>query len=174
MARAGIVVAATLAVAAPAGATPLTTAESSQFQQWADGSLMPTPSRRIQLQLTGCVSLTGSWSCALSTGVISIAPRDAGDRGVFLHELGHMVDFFMARPRDRRAYRRIIGLRPSMRWRSQPVGGQELWATSWSLCARYAVLPDDYTTQYGFRPSDAIHQASCRLFARLPRARSGR
>ena len=163
--RAVVVLILTMLAAAPATAAVLTSDEASQYQKWTDDSLVPTPKKRIRLSLKGCTSQTGTWSCALPNAVISIAPQDHGNQAVFLHELGHQVDFLMAHRRDRQRYRQIVGCRN--RWRAYPVGCQELWATSWGLCARYIALPDQYETQYEFRPTPTMHKYACRLFRRL-------
>jgi hypothetical protein len=141
--------------------------DTEVFQRWVDESRMPTPSGRIKLDLRGCVFLEAAVSCSTPNRVIGFAPQDHDSRSIFLHEMGHQVDFQMAKKWHRRAYRRMTGCLNAWRARNGGPGCEELWATSWALCAQYKILPETYETQYEFRPSEAIHEESCRLFRKL-------
>lgn len=158
-----LVVALLLTLAAPARSSVLTSDDQVTFQRWVDGSLIPTPAHRIRLRVSGCVTVTGPRSCA-TPGLILMAPQDADNRPIFLHELGHQADYFMLRSRDRYRFRRILGIPDSVKWRP---GVQEIWATAWSLCARYRVLPAEFETQYDYRPLPSVHDATCRFMRGL-------
>lgn len=177
-----LAVACVLTTPAPAAAVSLTTTQTAQYQTWADESLVPQPPGQVRLEFTGCASIAGEppvtvyWSCSTDRGLISMAPDDHHNQSVFLHELGHIFDFRVMRPRYRRVFLRWFG---GGYWEPQPdprvLGmGREVFASAYSLCARYRVLPDlfefRYETQYGWSPSQEQHDRACWLIRRAAAA----
>jgi hypothetical protein len=169
-----LVLAVALIAPASAGAVKLTTDQTAQYQAWADAALVPTPRVAVRLRFTGCLAVWGDqrvfWSCA-TDATISLAPEDHGDQAIFLHELGHVFDNERMTPRHRRLFTRWFGggaWEPPADPRKLGMG-RELFASAYSLCARFRDLPAEYETQYGWEPTQAEHDRACWLIRRAGR-----
>lgn len=124
-------------------------------------ALVPAPPGDLKLVDANCFGGTNTWSCYFD-GTIWLAPTQATE-SVLLHEVGHAYDERVLKPRHRRLFRRWIG---ADRWRTT---GQEMFASAYSLCARQTNVGPNPDTQYGWRPSEGLHDRVCWLIRRAGR-----
>lgn len=140
-----------------------------RYQNWMDTSNMPAPPGRITFTLAGCPG----WeevSCAIDNprhipDEVWITPVHFGDRGVFLHEIGHIFDFQVMTAEDRTAFLAVAGLPKDRYWRAAELSPRptappsELFASAYAACATgHRMLG-----MYGWQPTHEVHAASCQI-----------
>lgn len=144
------------------------TAQTVQYEQWLDDSLMPPTPEDVNLTFDGCKTQTGTFSCFIPgpgprLDTIVLSPDTVDSQPVFLHEYGHAFDHQVMRyhKRLRNKFKVYAEHKRSQPW---DLTMQELFASAYSLCARYAVLPTPFPpTQYGGHPSQRLHNKVCKL-----------
>jgi hypothetical protein len=134
------------------------------YQEWADQSLIPTPPSAIVVE----DSPEGAHVIPPRTihfylGEV-VRAEDPTLRALFLHEVGHVADFTMLRPKLRRAFARLFRFRPAF-W--YDVFG-ERFAMAYAFCALGVPdPPTDYFWGYGYSPPAWRHKRACALMQRL-------
>jgi len=147
------------------------------FAGWAREAHVPLPRGRVRVSLAGCPRRPDLVGCVVirRPRTIHLRREARRPRWVFLHELGHVFDLTVMRPRDRRAFKRAQGRPRAAWWRGgHPLG--EWFAEAYSLCARYgsSTRAAQAATTYSYRPTARRHRASCAVIreaAREPRRR---
>ena len=139
------------------------TAAANRYHHIATTSLVPLPPGLIVIHEANCLGGVDPWSCYFD-GTIWLTAEHAGNAPVFLHELGHAYDERVLKPRHRRLFMRWAGIRQG--WTAV---GSEFFASAYSLCARHRSLPEHPDTQYGWAPTQALHDKSCWLIRRAAR-----
>jgi hypothetical protein len=131
-----------------------------KYQQWLDGSKAPAPPGRILFSIEDCAMGWVGVSCAFDDDPdrIHLAPAAANDPGVFHHEVGHVFDFQVMTPRDRRTFSKLIG-RAGQAWDAgAPRRTLELFAAAYANCA----TGGDHG-HYGWAPTKYVQRRSCDL-----------
>src|SRR2546423_5268305 len=136
----------------------------AQYQAWANGAAMPTPTGVVDLVLQAC-PVPISDGCVVQgappTIYLGAAVRT---RATLLHEIGHAFDAQRLTDADRAGFEAILGdTRP---WRSAANSPHEQFAEAYSLCARHPQIRAAYTAAYAYRVSPAQHRRVCALIRR--------
>lgn len=134
-----------------------------RWQDWADGSRMPTPKGRIKLRLQRCPAMPRAAGCVYTRRPRTIWLRlGAGDpRGTLLHELGHTYDLLVLSNHDRAVVSRILH-RSRRAWWKGRIPTAEWFAEGYSWCARYARIKSlRRYASYRYRPTAAQHRRLC-------------
>lgn len=89
------------------------------------------------------------------------------DRGTFLHEVGHVIDYQIMTGNTRYAFRKIMGL-PAP-WRGGFNSPHEQFAEAYAQCALlgYGKVPSQWSWGYGFDPHRSYRPKVCRLVERI-------
>jgi hypothetical protein len=146
---------------------------SGNWQQWADGALVPTATGRVTVRLTGCPGFPRAAGCVYTNKprVIYLKRGLSNPRGVLLHELGHVYDLTVLSNRDRGRFRKIME-RPHARWWRGKLPLAEWFAEAYSWCARYArIVSIRRYAIYNYRPSASQHRQVCALIKQATRDR---
>jgi hypothetical protein len=94
-------------------------------------------------------------------------------RWALYHELGHVFDFRVLNNKERRGFRRIMGIREN-RWFGGRRRAAELFGEGYASCARFGSRrAPRRRSVYGYAPTTRQHRATCRLIRRAaaPRGR---
>jgi hypothetical protein len=146
-----------------------------QLAKWARQAKVPLPSGRIQVRRTLCPMGTTLAGCVLFARprVLYVKTDLRETRRTFLHELGHVFDLTVLNARERRRFKRIVGVRRSG-WFLGGLPPAEWFADGYAACAARLRLRRALTaTPYGYAPAARQHARVCRLIlaAAKPRGR---
>jgi len=140
----------------------------ARWQRWVRRSLVPVVNGRVKVGLNGCPGHPRVVGCVYSTRLSTVYID--GDRAVLpatlYHELGHLFDWRVLNNRERRRFKRLLGM-GSRGWFSGRMPPAEQFAEAYSFCARYRRIRSirAYTT-YGYDPSPSTHRTACALIKR--------
>lgn len=147
-----------------------------RWQRWVRRSLVPVVNGRVKVGLDGCPAHPRAVGCVYSTrlSTVYIDSRRAVLPATLYHELGHLFDWRVLNNRERRRFKRLIGM-GSRGWFSGSTPPAEQFAEAYSFCARYRRIKSirAYTT-YGYDPSPASHREACALMKRAAKPEGGR
>lgn len=105
--------------------------ERSEYQQWADGSLVPTPRGSIRVLNNECqVGPYETAGCAVGRTIYSVL---RGGPDLFLHELGHVFDNYEMDHADRSRFATIHG--KTLAWGEGDFPLAEQFAEDYRRCA---------------------------------------
>ena len=145
------------------------------MHRWLHQARAPLVRGRVQVLVIGCPARPRFVACvyARRPSRIYIRPGLRNMRWALYHELGHVFDFRVLNNRERRAFRRIMGIREK-HWFGGRRRPAELFAEGYASCARFG--PRRATRRhsvYGHSPTGRQHRATCRLLRRAvaPRGR---
>jgi hypothetical protein len=126
-----------VALVLPASAAAQTTVSTpGPWQEWVATARVPTPP--VTLEVVVGENCLGGLGCT-EGDLIELSPLAADNRGVFLHELGHVFDLTVLTPGERERFAAILGpQRRSMPWWSGEDGWSmgEWFAEAYRQCAR--------------------------------------
>ena len=147
-----------------------------QLHTWLHQANVPLVRGRVQIRRTGCPGRPELVGCVFSARPRVMYLRPSGVRAprlVFYHELGHVFDIRVLNSRERRRFKRIMGIRRGG-WYGGALPPSEWFADAYAACAdSLARWRGANATWYGYRPSRAQHLRTCALIRRAatPRGR---
>jgi hypothetical protein len=141
--------------------------------RWLKQSRMPLVSGRIKLITAGCPGRPKFSGCVYSRRprTLYVRPGATNPKSVVYHELGHVFDLLLLRHRDRRAFKRVLGLK-GRGWFAGTGPPGELFAEAYALCSRFGMKRPAASklgwtrSVYGYRPTRKQHHAVCLLIVR--------
>lgn len=142
--------------------------------KWLKQSKMPLIDGRVKLITSGCPGRPNFSGCVFSRRPrrLYLRPRAQRAKSVIYHELGHVFDLILLRHRDRRAFKRALGLK-GRGWFTGAVGPPaELFAEAYALCSRFGMKRPAASklgwtrSVYDYRPTRKQHSAVCGLIMR--------
>jgi hypothetical protein len=140
----------------------------ARWQRWVKRSLVPLVNGRVKVGLKGCPDHPRAVGCVYSTrlSTVYIDQGRAVLPATLYHELGHLFDWRVLNNRERRRFKRLVGM-GSRGWFSGRTPPAEQFAEAYSFCARYRRIRSirGYTT-YGYDPSPGAHRSACALIKR--------
>ena len=140
----------------------------ARWQRWVRRSLMPVVNGRVKVGMSGCPAHPRAIGCVYSTRLTTIYldVRRASLPATLYHELGHLFDWRVLNNRERRRFRRLVGM-SGRGWFGGKTPPAERFAEAYSFCARYRRIRSirAYTT-YDYDPSPSEHRAACALIKR--------
>ena len=172
---------AALAGAGPAGAHPPAPVDElgrpihGQIHKWMHEAKVPLVRGRIVIRRTLCPMGPVFAGCVFPAQprVLYMRPALHEPRRILYHELGHAFDLLVLNQRERRQFKRIVGIRRHG-WFRGGLPPAEWFADGYASCAvrlrlRRSVRP----TPYGYSPSPRRHARVCALIrsAAKPRGR---
>lgn len=171
-------VAGALAVSgAPAGAHPPAPVDEAghpvrgQLHTWMHRSEVPFVHGRVEIRRVACPMGLSFAGCVFTARprVLYLRPHLHQTRRVFLHELGHVFDLVVLNARERRRFKRILGIRRSG-WFYGGLPPAEWFADGYAACAMRLRLRRAFSpTPYGYSPSPRRHARVCRLIVTAAR-----
>ncbi|MEA2406932.1 MAG: hypothetical protein QOE69_1051 [Thermoleophilaceae bacterium] len=136
-----------------------------QLAKWARAAKVPLPGGRVQIRRAPCPSGLPVEGCVY-TGrprMVFLSPGLRQTRYVLLHELGHVFDLVVLNARERRHFKRILGIRRSG-WFRGGLPPAEWFAEGYAACAtRLRLQRASKPTVYGYAPTRRQHARVCRL-----------
>lgn len=144
--------------------------------KWLHQAKVPLPQGRVQIIRGSCPGHPTFDACVITRqpGRIYMAVRLNQPRRLLYHELGHVFDLRVLNNRDRRAFKRIMGIRRNG-WFKGALPPAEWFADGYERCAyRTRIRRRQRPTPYGFRPTVRQHRRICLLVARAAAPRGGR
>ena len=174
--------AAMAAVAAPALAHPPTPVDlrgrelGGATHRWLHQAKVPLPKGRVQIIRGACPGHPSYDACVITRRPrrIYMAVRLNQPRRLLYHELGHVFDLRVLNNRERRGFKKIMGIRRKG-WFRGALPPAEWFADGYARCAyRTRVRRRQGSSPYGFRPTVRQHRRICLLLARAaaPRGRA--
>lgn len=135
------------------------------YQRWVDEAKVPTPPERLTVsELAGpCTDALGCVDAdtIYLPGVIYLSAAEL--RKVFLHEMGHAFDDQVLTEADHEAFEEIIGEHSEWIWADDsPESPQEVFAESYSYCARRPIWRISGSVGVGIVVGHARMRAACR------------
>lgn len=142
------------------------------YSRWSGTMKLPTPNVDASVivdsergELSMCSAKAEA--CTLEN---NIWMWTGSKRAVFLHELGHVVDYQLMTPSARLQFRTLIGdMRPWNVDEADPPN--ESFAEAYSFCARTGArnlgLTVNWISWYGYDPSLPQHKSICSLISRV-------
>ncbi len=178
---AALAVLAATALAAPGFAHPPAPVDEQgrpirgQLHTWMHQAKVPLVRGRVVIKRSYCPTRPSLAGCLLTARprIIYLSPRAFEPRLVLYHELGHTFDLLVLNPRERRQFKRIVGIRRHG-WFRGALPPSEWFADGYAACAvRPRVRRAPRRTLYGYSPSRGQHARVCALIrsAVKPRGR---
>jgi hypothetical protein len=137
---------------------------------------VPLVRGRIVIRRTPCPASPSFAGCVFTSRprVIYLIPNLVEPRRLLYHELGHTFDLLVLNQRERRRFKRIVGVRRHG-WFRGGLPPAEWFADAYASCAvrvrlRRSVRP----TPYGYAPTRRRHARVCALIRAAARPRGGR
>jgi hypothetical protein len=158
-------------MAAPALArTPVAVDEMGRpirglLHTWLRQAKVPLVRGRVQIRQVPCplnVTLAG---CVFTAHprILYLRPGAANPRRVLYHELGHVFDLRVLNSRERRRFKRIVGIHRTG-WFHGGLPPAEWFADGYAACAiRLHLRHRNTPTPYGYAPTRRQHARVCRL-----------
>jgi hypothetical protein len=126
--------------------------------KWLHQAKAPLVRGRVRILIGRCPGAPDFVGCIFTRRprVIYLSREARQPRAVLYHELGHTFDLVVLRPRHRRAFKRLMGVRTRGWFTSRPPAA-EYFADAYALRTARAATP------YGYRATPPRHRASCAL-----------
>lgn len=170
--------------AAPAGAHPpapvdeLARPVRGDLHTWMHGAKVPLIRGRLMIRRSACPGYPAFAGCVFTARprTLYLLPGLRNARSVLYHELGHAFDLRVLNWRERRRFKRIIGIRRSG-WFEGAAPPMEWFADGYATCAVRSRLPRAARpTLYRYAPTPRQHARVCGLIreAAKPRGRRPR
>jgi hypothetical protein len=170
-----------VALAAPAFAHPPTPVDGKGraiggvMHKWLHQAKVPLPKGRVQIIRGRCPGHPNYDACVITRRPrrIYMAVQLSHPRRLLYHELGHVFDLRVLNDRERRGFKKIMGIRRKG-WFRGGMPPAEAFADGYQRCAyRTRILAREAPSPYGFRPSVRQHRRICLLISRAaaPRGR---
>ena len=142
---------------------------------WFHQAKVPIVRGRVKVRMSPCPSHPAFVGCIFYARprTLYIRPSAAGPRLILYHELGHIFDLHVLNGRERRRFKRIIGIHRSG-WFGGGLPPSEWFADGYAACAvRLRLRRRGARTPYGYSPTRSQHARVCRLIraAAKPRGR---
>ncbi len=142
---------------------------------WFHQAKVPIVRGRVRVRMLPCPSRPDFVGCVFNADprTLYISPSAGGPRLILYHELGHVFDLHVLNRRDRRRFKRIIGIHRSG-WFEGELPPAEWFADGYAACAvRLRLRRREAPTPYGYSPTSSQHERVCRLIqaAAEPRGR---
>lgn len=146
-----------------------------KFHRWLHQSRAPLFRGRLQIMRGACPGYPEFAGCVRSRRPRRIYLRRGIPRlrGIYYHEVGHVFDLVVLNRRDRRRFKRIIGVRNGGWYRGSP-GPSELFADAYAACSLHRRIGRRLSrTAYGYHATPRGHARACALIraAAAPRGR---
>lgn len=146
-----------------------------KYHRWLHRSRAPLFRGRLQIVIRSCPGYPEFVGCVNSRKPrrIYLQPNAARLRGVYYHELGHVFDLVVLNRRERREFKRIVGVRAGGWFRGAPAPS-ELFADAYAACSLHRRLGRRLSrTAYGYHATPRRHARACALMRRAaaPRGR---
>jgi hypothetical protein len=132
---------------------------------WLHQAKVPLVRGRLRILIGSCPGAPAFVGCVFTKRprTIYLSPSARRPRAVLYHELGHTFDLRVLRPRHRRAFKRIVGIRDRGWFTSSPPAA-EWFADAYALCAERKRLREARAaTPYGYRATPRRHRRACAL-----------
>ena len=180
--RAAALALAALLLAAPAalGHPPAPVDEggravTGKLHRWMHQANVPLVRGRVQVRRADCPGHPLLVGCVFTARprTLYLSSRVRAPRLVLYHELGHVFDIRVLNGRERRAFKRIAGIR-ARGWYGGALPPAEWFADAYGACAAQRRLwHRSRATSYGYGPTRRQHVRACRLSRRAaaPRGR---
>jgi hypothetical protein len=136
-----------------------------KFQTWLRRAKVPLPPGRIQIRRGACPGHAIFVGCVFTRHprIVYIRPTLLEPRRTLYHELGHVFDMTVLNNRERRRFKRILGIHRSG-WFAGALPPSEWFGDGYALCAlRTRLHARPHRTPYGYAPSPRAHARVCRL-----------
>jgi hypothetical protein len=142
---------------------------------WMHRSKVPLVRGRVRILRGACPGNPVFVGCvfAASPRTIYLLPQLRQPRLILYHELGHVFDQLVLNGRERRRFKRILGIRRTG-WFAGGLPPGEWFADAYATCAAHRrVRRGVRATAYGYAPRPRQHARVCRLIrkAAAPRGR---
>jgi hypothetical protein len=146
-----------------------------KFHRWLHRSQAPLFRGRLQIVRRACPRFPQFVGCVLGSRPrrVYVRPGAPRVRAVFYHEVGHVFDLVVLNRAERRAFKRIMGIRKGG-WYGGSPGPAEFFADGYAACSFHKRLRQTLArTAYGYRASPRRHARVCALIGRAaaPRGR---
>jgi hypothetical protein len=177
--RAVLVAVAAALVAAPALAHPPAPVDQKgrairgKLHTWMHQAKVPLVRGRVQIRRIQCPLNRSFAGCVIFARprTLYLSPNLFEPRRIFYHELGHLFDLHVMNGRERRRFKRILGIRRPG-WFQGGLPPSEWFADGYASCAvrlrlGRAVRP----TPYGYAAGRTQHARVCRLIRSAARPR---
>ena len=178
-AAAAVIALAATALALPAEAHPPALVDrggvaiQGKRHTWLHQARAPLVNGRIRLISASCPGQPRFAGCVFTRRprTLWIRPGARNEKSVIYHERGHAFDLTLLRHRDRRAFKRALGI-DRAGWFNGDVAPSELFAEAYALCGRFGMRRPPTSelgwtrSVYGYRPSRTQHRTVCGLVAR--------
>jgi hypothetical protein len=135
---------------------------------WLHQAKAPLVDGRVHVLIGGCPGAPLFVGCIFTKRprVIYLSPAARRPRAVLYHELGHTFDLRVLRPRDRKRFKRLVGIR-TRGWFSSSPPAAEWFADAYTLCAeRERLRRARPATPYGYRATPRRQRVICSLIRR--------
>lgn len=146
-------------------------ASNYPYQRWVDEAKVPTPDVTLTVIEEACEGPTDSSSACTIPGTFIIwqAPVVRA-REVFLHELGHNVDYYVLPQWMRERFQLLV--HEERPWTAEPNGSKEYFASAYAKCAILGPKWDrdpglSLNARSGGAPASLFRRV-CRMLDRLP------
>lgn len=135
-----LAIVALLGVSDQANAATVAAPSTFPYQHWTDVARAPTPDVAVTVTEQACPWFDGSTGCTDQTGSIWIAPGQDKrvTRVIFLHELGHQLDYASLDDSERAAFQAMLRIPPEAAWSRDEWNSDspaEVFAQTYALCA---------------------------------------
>jgi hypothetical protein len=154
----------------PAPFGPKGRALGAPVHKWLHQAKAPLVRGRVRILIGRCPGAPDFVGCIFTRRprVIYLSREARQPRAVLYHELGHTFDLTVLRPRHRRAFKRLMGIRTRGWFTSRPPAA-EYFADAYALCAdRRRLRTARAATPYGYRATPGRHRAACALIRDAP------
>ena len=122
---------------------------------WFHQAKVPIVRGRVRVRMLPCPSRPDFVGCVFNADprTLYISPSAGGPRLILYHELGHVFDLHVLNRRDRRRFKRIIGIHRSG-WFEGELPPAEWFADGYAACAvRLRLRRREAPTPYGYSPA---------------------
>jgi hypothetical protein len=148
---------------------------AGKLHTWMHDAQVPLVRGRVRVLRSACPGEPSFAGCLFAARPRTLyLRRDIRDpRGSFYHELGHGFDLLVLNNRERREFKRIVGIR-RRGWFHGDLPPVEWFADGYAECARRgpSIRRRLQPTPYGYAPSRRQHTDICRLILRAAAPRS--
>jgi hypothetical protein len=146
-----------------------------KLHRWMHESKVPLVRGRVRVLREACPGQPTFAGCVFGARprTLYLRPGARQPRSSFYHELGHVFDLEVLNRRERRAFKRIVGIRRAG-WFGGDLPPVEWFADGYAECAlRLRIGRRLSPTPYGYAPSAGRYERVCRLIRRAaaPRGR---
>jgi hypothetical protein len=146
------------------------------MHSWLHQAKAPLVRGRVHVLIGRCPGASDFVGCIFTRRprVIYLSPAARRPRAVLYHELGHTFDLQVLRPRDRKKFKQLMGIRTRGWFGSSPPAA-EWFADAYALCAeRRGLFRARAATPYGYKATPARHGRACALIRDAAARRDGR